>query len=120
VEAQGQADATPVPKLSQQAQTAMTALATATDEKTQVALWRGMTSDKTIDAEVGQFTAAVQQLFGDDTVRAMYPQGRRVRYCSPVRNRAAGPAPGALIPARTEAAGDSRRRRSVAPRGSST
>jgi hypothetical protein len=59
VEAQGQADAMPAPKLSQQAQTAMTALATATDEKAQVALWRGMTSDKTIGAEVGQFSAAV-------------------------------------------------------------
>src|SRR5450755_1329024 len=42
---------------------------------TQAALWRGMTSDKTIGAELRQFSAAVQQRFGDDTVRAMLRSG---------------------------------------------
>jgi hypothetical protein len=50
-------------------------LATATDEKVRTALWRGMTSDKTIGAELRQFSAAVQQRFGDDTVRAMLRSG---------------------------------------------
>jgi hypothetical protein len=59
VEAQRQADATPIPKLSERAQAAVATLATATDEKAQVALWRGMTSDKTIGAELRQFSAAV-------------------------------------------------------------
>ena len=40
-----------------------------------MALWRGMTSDKTIGAELRQFSAAVQQRFGDDTVRAMLRSG---------------------------------------------
>ena len=47
VEAQRQADATPIPKLSERSQAAVATLATATDEKAQVALWRGMISDKT-------------------------------------------------------------------------
>jgi hypothetical protein len=50
-------------------------LATATDEKAPVALWHGMTSDKTIGAELRQFSAAVRQRFGDDTVRAMLRSG---------------------------------------------
>jgi len=75
VEAQRKADATPIPKLSEQAQASVATLATATDEKAQVALWRGLISDKTIDAEPRQFTAAVQQRFGDDTVRAMLRSG---------------------------------------------
>jgi hypothetical protein len=114
-----------------------------------VALWRGMTSDKTIGAELRQFSAAVQQRFGDDTVRAMLRSGgtqveaasvprqhqaafaavsrtvhtlKEGEYANvrQVRSRAAYPAPGARIPARTEAVSNSRRRRSVAPSGSST
>jgi hypothetical protein len=75
VQAQHKADATPIPKLSERAEAAVTTLAAATDEKAQAALWRGMTSDKTIAAELRQFSAAVQQRFGDDTVRAMPRSG---------------------------------------------
>jgi hypothetical protein len=148
VEAQRQADATPIPKLSERAQAAVATLATATDEKAQVALWRGMTSDKTIGAELRQFSAAVQRRFGDDTIRAMLrsggaqveaasvPRQHQAAFAAVSRtvhtlkegeyanvrqsSRAAYPAPGARIPARTEAVSNSRRRRSVAPSGSST
>ena len=34
-------------------------------------LWRGITADQTIGPELRRFSAAVQQRFGDDTVRAM-------------------------------------------------
>jgi hypothetical protein len=71
VEAQREADATPIPKLTARAQAAVTALAAATDEKTQAELWRGITADQTIGPELRQFSAAVQQRFSDDTVRAM-------------------------------------------------
>jgi hypothetical protein len=41
VEARRQADATPIPKLSERAEAALVALAAATDEKVRAALWRG-------------------------------------------------------------------------------
>jgi hypothetical protein len=69
VEAQRKVDATPIPNLSERAKAAVAMLATATDEKAQVAPWRGMTSDNTIGAELRQFSTAVQQRFGGDTVR---------------------------------------------------
>ena len=47
------------------------ALAAASDEKVRAELWRGMTADKAIGAELRRFSAAVQQRFGEDTVRAM-------------------------------------------------
>jgi hypothetical protein len=75
VEAQRKADATPIPKLSERAQAAAAALATATDEKAQMALWRGVMTDKAINAELRRFSAAVQQRFGEDTVRAMRRSG---------------------------------------------
>jgi hypothetical protein len=71
VQAQRQADATPIPKLSERTQAAVARLAAATDEKAQAALWRSMTSDEAIGAELPQFLAAVQQRFGSDIVRAM-------------------------------------------------
>ena len=49
----------------------MATLAAATDEKAQAALWRSMTTDKVIGVELQRFSAAVQQRFGDDAVRAM-------------------------------------------------
>ena len=91
VQAQRQADATPIPGLSERARAAVATLATVTDEKTRAALWRGMTSDKTIGAELRQFLAAVQQRFGGDTVRAILrSQGAQVETASvPRRHQAA-------------------------------
>jgi Ti-type conjugative transfer relaxase TraA len=71
VEARHKADATPIPKLTARAEAAVAALAATTDGKTQAELWRGITADQTIGPELRQFSAAVQQRFGDDTVRAM-------------------------------------------------
>jgi hypothetical protein len=75
VEAQHKADATAIPKLSEQAATAVAALAAAPDEKARASLWRDMTSGAAIGAELRRFSAAVQQRFGDDAVRAMLRSG---------------------------------------------
>jgi len=50
-------------------------MGSATDEKAKAALWRGVTTDKAIGVEPQQFSAAVQQRFGDDAVRAMLRSG---------------------------------------------
>jgi hypothetical protein len=71
VTAQHQADATPIPKLSARAESAVATLAAAPDEKVRAGLWRGITADRAIGAELQRFSAAVQQRFGDDAVRAM-------------------------------------------------
>ena len=71
VEAQRKADAIPIPKLSERAEAAVAALAAAPDEKARAALWRGVTADKAIGAELHRFSDAVQQRFGEETVRAM-------------------------------------------------
>jgi hypothetical protein len=71
VEAQRKADATPIPKLTARAETAVASLAAAADEKARAELWRGITADKPIHEELRRFSSAVQQRFGDDTVRAM-------------------------------------------------
>jgi hypothetical protein len=71
VEAQLRADATPIPKLSERAEAAIAALATAPDEKTRATLWRGLTTDQTLGPELQRFSDAVRQRFGDEIVRAM-------------------------------------------------
>ena len=71
MEAQRKADATPIPKLTARAEAAVATLAAAADEKARAELWRGITADQTIGPELRRFSAAVQQRFGDDTVRAM-------------------------------------------------
>ena len=71
VEAQREADATPVPKLSARAEAAVAALAAAPDERVRADLWRAFTADKVMAAELERFSAAVRQRFGEDTVRAM-------------------------------------------------
>ena len=71
VETRYKADATPIPKLSARAQVAVTALAATTDGMAQAELWRGITADQAIGPKLRQFSAAVQQRFGDDTVRAI-------------------------------------------------
>jgi hypothetical protein len=75
VDAQRKADATPIPKFSERAEAAVAALAAATDEKVRAALWRGMTTDKAMNAELQRFSAAVEQRFGEDTVRTMLRSG---------------------------------------------
>jgi hypothetical protein len=71
VDAQRQADATPIPQLSARALAAVAGLVAATDDKARAEHWRGMTSDPALGAELRQFSIAVQQRFGDDTMRAM-------------------------------------------------
>jgi hypothetical protein len=71
VEAQRKAAATPIPKLTARAEAAVATLTMAADEKARAELWRGITADQVIGPELRRFSAAVQQRFGDDTVRAM-------------------------------------------------
>jgi hypothetical protein len=53
------------------AEAAIATLAATPDEAARTALWRGITTDQTIGTEMRQFSTAVRQRFGDDTVRAM-------------------------------------------------
>ena len=71
VEIQRKADETPIPKLTARTEAAVATLAAAADEKVRAELWRGITADRAIGPELRRFSAAVQQRFGDDTVRAM-------------------------------------------------
>jgi Ti-type conjugative transfer relaxase TraA len=71
VGAQRQADATPIPKLSQRAQAVVAALAAAPDETARAELWRGVATDSATGAELRRWLVAVQQRFGEETVRAM-------------------------------------------------
>ena len=49
------------------------------DEKIRAALWRDITADKSTDAELRRFSAAVRRRFSDETVRAMLrAEGRPV------------------------------------------
>ncbi len=83
VETQCKADATPIPKLTARAETAVATLTAAADEKVRAELWRGITADQVIGPELRRFSAAVQQRFGDDTVRAMLrSHGDRVEVAS--------------------------------------
>ena len=71
MDARREADATPIPKLGARAEAAVVELVAAPDETARAALWRGLATDQTIGPELRRFSAAVQQRFGDDTVRAM-------------------------------------------------
>jgi hypothetical protein len=71
VEAQHNADAIPIPKLSERAEAAVATLAAARGEKAQAALWRSVTADPALGTELRHFSDAVQRRFGDETVRAM-------------------------------------------------
>jgi BID domain of Bartonella effector protein (Bep) len=71
VENQHKADATPIPKPTARAEAVMATLTAAPDEKARAELWRGIAADQTIGPELRRFSAAVQQRFCDDTVRAM-------------------------------------------------
>jgi len=90
VETQLRADATPIPKLTVPAEAAVAALAAAPDQRARAELWTGITADKAIGAELQRFSAAVQQRFGDDTVRAMLrAEGRPVEAASVPRQHQA-------------------------------
>jgi Ti-type conjugative transfer relaxase TraA len=90
VEAQLRADATPIPKLTAQAEAAITALAAAQDGKARAELWRSVMVDTSLDAELRRFSAAVQQRFGDETMRAMLrAEGRVVEAASVPRQHQA-------------------------------
>ena len=71
VDAQRQADAVGIPKLSERAEAAVTALTIAPDDKARAAAWRGISEDQVVGGEVARFQEAVRQRFGDDAVRAM-------------------------------------------------
>lgn len=90
VEAQLRADATPIPKLTVQAEAAVAALAAAPDQKARAELWTDIAADKAIGAELRQFSDAVQRRLGDDTVRAMLrAEGRPVEAASVPRQHQA-------------------------------
>jgi hypothetical protein len=71
VQAQRTADATPIPKLTAPAEAAVAALAAAQDDKVRAEVWRSITANNLIAIELQLFSAAVQQRFGEDAVRAM-------------------------------------------------
>ena len=71
VEAQREADAIPIPKLSGRAEEAVATLAAARDDKTCAALWRRVTADPALGPELQRFSKAVLQRFGAETVRTM-------------------------------------------------
>jgi hypothetical protein len=59
VDAQRQADAVGVPKLSRRAEKAIAALVAAPDDKARAAAWRGISEDKIVGGEVERFRQAV-------------------------------------------------------------
>jgi Ti-type conjugative transfer relaxase TraA len=71
VEAQRQADATPIPKLTAQAEEAVAALAAAKDAKARSAIWQAVMADQGVGAELQRFSDAVRQRLGEDHVRSM-------------------------------------------------
>jgi Ti-type conjugative transfer relaxase TraA len=71
VEAQHQADATPIPKLTAQAEEVAAALAGAKNTRARSAIWRAVLEDRAISAELQRFSDAVQERLGEKAVRTM-------------------------------------------------
>jgi hypothetical protein len=71
VEAQRAADATPIPKLSNKAEAAVTALAAAGSSEERAKAWTAVQADADVAGELKRFSAAMKQRFGADGVRAM-------------------------------------------------
>lgn len=71
IEAQHDADDTPVPRLSDQAQNMLGVLASASNEAERSEAWRKILNDGDTRREVTAFMAAVEGRFGADGVRAM-------------------------------------------------
>ena len=76
VEAQLQADATPVLQLSETASQVLTALHAATEDKQAAETWRVAMSDPMVGAELQRFRAAVRQRFGEEGARELYRTGK--------------------------------------------
>jgi len=77
VEAQRAADATGIPRLSAAAETAVSAMAAAKDDRVRAEAWRAVQGDKQVAGELRAFGAAVEQRFGEEGVRAMLRAGGR-------------------------------------------
>ena len=71
VAAQRQADTIPIPRLSERAEAAVATLAAATNDKARAALWRSVTGDTALGDELRRFSDAIEQRFGEETMRAM-------------------------------------------------
>ena len=79
MEAQRAADATGIPRLSAAAEAAVSALAAAKDDRARAKTWRAVQGDKQVAGELRAFSAAVEQRFGEEGVRAMLRAGDRPR-----------------------------------------
>ncbi len=77
VEAQRAADATGIPRLSAAAEAAVCAMAVAKDDRIRGEAWQAVQGDKQVAGELRAFGAAVEQRFGEDSVRAMLRAGGR-------------------------------------------
>ena len=77
VDAQRTADATGIPRLSAAAEAAIGVVAVAPDEKARAEAWRAMQADERVAGEVRAFGVAVEQRFGEESVRAMLRAGGR-------------------------------------------
>jgi len=87
VQAQRTADATAIPKLTERAEAAVAALATAADAKARAELWHGISADTGLAGELQRFSAAVRQRVGEDAVRAILrSEGRPVDVLSVSRH----------------------------------
>ncbi len=71
VAARKAADATPIPKLSEKAEAAVTAIAAAGSEPERTQAWTAAQADAGVAEELKRFSAAVVRRFGGDGVRAM-------------------------------------------------
>ncbi len=75
VDAQRAADATGIPRLSTAAEAAIGVVAAAPDEKARAEAWRTMQADERVAGELRAFGSAVEQRFGEESVRAMLRAG---------------------------------------------
>ena len=82
VTAQLQADATPVPKLSEAAARVISVLGRAADDAQAAETWRIAMGDAAIGGELQRFQAAVRQRFGEDGTRMLYRAGRQAGVAS--------------------------------------
>ena len=71
------ADATGIPRLSAAAEGAVGAVRAAPDEKVRAVVWQAVQKDESVTGELRAFGAAVEQRFGEESVRAMLRAGGR-------------------------------------------
>ena len=77
VEAQRTADVTGIPRLSAAAEAVIGAMRAAPDEKARGEAWRSVQASERVAGELRAFSAAVEQRFGEEGVRAMLRAGGR-------------------------------------------